>query len=54
MVPKLKASHLDIGIRRGASWNSNGAFANGVTEQQNKEAMARIWTRLNEMECVER
>lgn len=38
----------------GASWNSNGAFANGVTEQQNKEAMARIWTRLNEMECVER
>lgn len=38
----------------GASWNSNGAFASGVTEAQNKEAMARIWTRLNEMECVER
>ena len=38
----------------GASWNNNGAFANGVTEQQNKETMARIWTRLNEMDCVER
>ena len=38
----------------GASWNNNGAFANGVTEAENKNAMARIWTRLNEMECVER
>lgn len=38
----------------GASWNSNGAFASGVTEEDNKNAMSRILTRLNEWEYVER
>lgn len=38
----------------GASWNSNGAFASGVTEEDNKNAMSRILTRLNQWEYVER
>ena len=38
----------------GASWNSNGAFASGVTEAQNKDVMARIWTNLNNWNWVER
>ena len=38
----------------GASWNSNGAFANGVTEAQNAAAVERICTNLNKMEYVER
>lgn len=38
----------------GASWNNNGAFASGVTEQDNKTAMIRILSRLNEWEYVER
>lgn len=38
----------------GASWNSNGAFANGVTEAQNRDAMSRIWTNLNNWNWVER
>ncbi len=38
----------------GASWNSNGAFANGVTEAQNREAIKRITTNLNNWDCIER
>lgn len=38
----------------GASWNSNGAFASGVTEHQNAEAMKRIITKLNGWGYVER
>lgn len=38
----------------GASWNSNGAFASGVTEQQVKEALERICTRMNGWDYVER
>ena len=38
----------------GASWNSNGAFADGVTWAQNKEAMSRILTNLNNWNWVER
>lgn len=38
----------------GASWNSNGAFANGITWAQNKEAMSRILTNLNNWNWVER
>ena len=38
----------------GASWNSNGAFASGVTEEDNRVAMTRILNRLNEWEYVER
>ena len=38
----------------GASWNSNGAFANGVTEQQNLEAVQRICEKLNGWDCIER
>ena len=38
----------------GASWNSNGAFASGVTEAQNASAVSRICNTLNNMACVER
>ncbi len=38
----------------GASWNSNGAFASGVTEQDNKVAMTRILNNLNNWNYVER
>lgn len=38
----------------GASWNSNGAFANGVTEVQNREAIKRITNNLNSWDCIER
>jgi len=38
----------------GASWNSNGAFANGVTEAQNRDAVKRITEQLNGWDCIER
>ena len=38
----------------GASWNNNGAFANGVTETQVKEALSRICTSLSNNNNVER
>ena len=38
----------------GASWNSNGAFASGVTEHQNAEAMKSIISNLNSWGYVER
>ena len=38
----------------GASWNSNGAFASGVTETQVRDALQRICTNLNGMDYVER
>ena len=38
----------------GASWNSNGAFASGVTENQVRDALQRICNNLNSYDCVER
>ena len=38
----------------GASWNSNGAFASGVTETQVRDALQRICTSLNNADYVER
>ena len=38
----------------GASWNNNGAFASGVTEQDNRVAMGRILTNLNNWNHIER
>lgn len=38
----------------GASWNSNGAFASGVTESQNAEVLKRICPVLNGNDCIER
>ena len=38
----------------GASWNNNGAFASGVTESQNAEALRRICPVLNDNDCIER
>ena len=38
----------------GASWNSNGAFASGVSETQVRDALQRICTGLNENSNVER
>lgn len=38
----------------GASWNSNGAFANGVTEAQNAEALKGILNTLKNSPHVER
>lgn len=38
----------------GASWNSDGAFASGVTETQVRDALQRICTRLNGFDYVER
>jgi Glycosyl hydrolase catalytic core. len=38
----------------GASWNKNGAFANGVTQAQVKTALQNICTKLNGWDYVER
>ena len=38
----------------GASWNNNGAFADGVTQSQVKGALERICTNLNNWDYVER
>ena len=38
----------------GASWNSNGAFASGVTESQNAAALERICGVMNDNDCIER
>ena len=38
----------------GASWNKNGAFASGITEAQNAEALKRICPVLNNNDCIER
>ena len=38
----------------GASWNNNGAFASGVTEEQNAAALKRICPVLNNNDCIER
>ena len=38
----------------GASWNNNGAFANGVTQNQVRDALRRICNNLNGMDYVER
>ena len=38
----------------GASWNSNGAFASGVSEHDNAEALKRICSTLNSNDCIER
>lgn len=38
----------------GASWNNNGAFASGVTEAQNAEAIKRICGNLNNWDYIER
>ena len=38
----------------GASWNNNGAFASGVTEAQNAEALKRICPVLNNNDGIER
>ena len=53
----LNAVHRPIWISEwcwGASWNSNGAFANGVTETQVRDALQRICTTLNGYNYVER
>jgi hypothetical protein len=38
----------------GASWNHNGAFADGVTENNVRDALSRICNNLNGMDYVER
>ena len=38
----------------GASWNNNGAFASGITEEQNAAAIKRICEKMNSMGYVER
>ena len=38
----------------GASWNSNGAFASGVTEAQNADAVMNICNLMNNWDYVER
>lgn len=38
----------------GASWNSNGAFASGVSESQNAEVLKRICPVMNNNDCIER
>ena len=38
----------------GASWNKNGAFAENVTEAQNRDAVQRITEKLNGWDCIER
>ena len=53
----VNAVHRPVWISEwvwGASWNSNGAFANGITEAQNAAALKRICTNLNSMAYVER
>ena len=53
----VNAVHRPIWISEwcwGASWNSNGAFANGVTDTQVRDALQRICVNLNGMDYVER
>lgn len=53
----VNAVHRPIWISEwcwGASWNTNGAFANGVTESQVRSALQRICNNLNGMDYVER
>ena len=53
----VNAVHRPVWISEwvwGASWNSNGAFASGVTESQNAAAVKRICTNLNQWDYVER
>ena len=53
----VNAVHRPIWISEwcwGASWNTNGAFANGVTENQVRDALKRICNNLNGMNYVER
>ena len=53
----VNAVHRPIWISEwcwGASWNRDGAFANGVTENQVKNALQRICNNLNGMDYVER
>ena len=38
----------------GASWNHNGAFASGVTEEENAQAVERICNNLNSWNYIER
>ena len=38
----------------GASWNNNGAFASGISESQNADALKRICPVLNSNDCIER
>ncbi len=38
----------------GASWNSNGAFASGISEAKNAEVLQRICPVLNGSDCIER
>ncbi len=59
--PNLKnwvnAVHRPIWISEwcwGASWNNNGAFASGVTQNQVRDALQRICNTLNGMDYVER
>ena len=53
----VDALHRPIWISEwvwGASWNGNGAFANGVTEAQNAAAIRRICNNMNNWSYVER
>ena len=53
----INAVHRPIWISEwcwGASWNNNGAFANGVTQNQVRDALQRICNTLNGMDYVER
>ena len=53
----VDAVHRPIWISEwvwGASWNSNGAFASGITESQNTSALKRICPKLNAMDYLER
>ena len=53
----VNAVHRPIWISEwcwGASWNTNGAFANGVTENQVRDALKRICNNLNSKDYVER
>ena len=53
----VNAVHRPIWISEwcwGASWNSDGAFASGVTENAVRDALSRICNNLNGMDYVER
>ena len=53
----VNAVHRPIWISEwcwGASWNHDGAFANGVTQTQVRDALKRICTKLNSYNYVER
>ena len=53
----VNAVHRPIWISEwcwGASWNNNGAFANGVTNTQVRDAVQRICKALNSYDYVER